>query len=364
MKLPILLAAILAVPAFAQGVPHTATERPSCAPSMGLHYVCGLDQPEDLLRIGTSKWLVASGMGEHGGIFLVDTEAKKARRFFTGASKPDLRMYPDCAAVPAKFNAHGLALRPAAAAGTYRLYSVTHAPFESIQVFAVDARGAMPAITWTGCVKLPPDFKTNAVTATRDGAILANVQMHGGRSDFISGNITGGIWQWSPRDKKLALLPGTELAGNNGLELSPDEKEFYIAVSGTQTVAVYSRADTRKPIRQVRTPWYNLDNIHWSGNRLIAAGMMFDEPACGGTRKQIQDAHGDMGCHRGWVASQLDPKSMTWKILAYGEPNPAFGGIATALVTGPKGKETLWISSYQMDRVAYRALPAPKQERP
>jgi hypothetical protein len=103
----------------------------------------------------------------------------------------------------------------------------------------------------------------------------------------------------------------------------------------------------------VRTPWFNLDNIHWSGDRLIAAGMMFDEPACGGTRKQILDAKGDLACHRGWVAAQLDPVAMDWKILAYGEPNPAFGGIATALVIG----DTLWMGSYQMDRAAYRPLP-------
>ncbi len=70
--------------------------------------------------------------------------------------------------------------------------------------------------------------------------------------------------------------------------------------------------------------------------------MMFDEPACGGTRKEIQDAHGNMNCHRGWVAAQLDPAAMRWKILAYGEPNPNFGGIATALVMG----DTLWLSSF------------------
>jgi uncharacterized protein YfaQ (DUF2300 family) len=46
---------------------------------------------------------------------------------------------------------------------------------------------------------------------------------------------------------------------------------------------------------------------------------------------------------------------MTWKILAYGEPNPVFGGIATALVIG----KTLWLSSFQMDRAAWRMLPGP-----
>jgi len=351
--------ALLPLAASAQqptGMPHPTTESPSCAPSMGLNFVCGLNEPEDLLQIGASKWVIASAMGPGGGISLIDTDAKTTQRFFTGTSKLDTKMYPDCPKAPDSFNTHGLALRPAQVAGTYTLYSVTHLPFESIQVFAVDARGAAPAISWMGCVKLPADYKTNSVTATRDGVILADVQMHGNATDFISGNITGGVWEWNPADKKLHLLAGTELPGNNGIEISPDEKEFYIAVSGTQMVAIYSRADTSKPARIIRTPWYNLDNIHWSGDRLIAAGMMFDEPACGGTRKQIQDAHGNLNCHRGWVASQLDPQAMTWKILAYGEPNPSFGGIATALVIG----KSLWISSFQMDRVAYRPLPGPQ----
>jgi len=347
---------LLVLPVGAQTA-HPATETPAgCARSMGLNFVCGLDQPEDLLQVGTSKWVVASGMGAHGGVFLIDTDAKTARRLFTGQSKPDPRLYPGCAAPDVQnFDTHGLALRPTKMAGLYTLYSVTHNPFESIHVFALDARGVEPSVTWTGCVKLPADFKANSVTATIDGTVLVNVQMKNDATnvDFINGKPTGGVYEWTPSAKTLRLLPGTELPGNNGIELSKDEKEFYVAVSGTQTVAVYDRADTSKIARQVKTPWYNLDNIHWSGDRLIAAGMMFDEPACGGTRKQILDNHGNLNCHRGWVAAQLDPATMQWKILAYGEPNPAFGGIATALVIG----KTLWLSSFQMDRAAYRPLP-------
>src|ERR1700704_1180238 len=87
------LLALLPLAASAQqpaGMPHPTTETPaSCAPSMGLNFVCGLNEPEDLLQIGTSKWVIASGMGEGAGISLIDTEAKTARRFFTGAGKPD-----------------------------------------------------------------------------------------------------------------------------------------------------------------------------------------------------------------------------------------------------------------------------------
>ena len=350
----------LAAPVAAQ------TERPAakgagdCAPSMGLNFLCGLNQPEDILQIGASKWLVASGMGKGGGISLIDTQAKTAMRLYTGQSRPDRKLYPDCATPPdvAVVDTHDLALRPRPVTGTYYLYAVTHGPFESIQIFALDARGPEPSVTWTGCVKLPEDFRANSVTAASDGTILVNVQLRGGLTgaDFISGKITGGVYEWKPSDKVLRLLPGTEHPGNNGIEISKDEREFYVAVSGTQTVVVYDRADTSKPARQVRTPWFNLDNIHWSRDRLIAAGMMFDEPACGGTRKQILDAKGDLACHRGWVAAELDPVTMAWKILSYGEPNPAFGGIATALVIG----NTLWMGSYQMDRAAYRQLPGLK----
>ena len=350
----------LATPVAAQSERPAAKGTGDCAPSMGLNFLCGLNQPEDIRQVGTSKWLVASGMGKGGGISLIDTQAKTAMRLYTGQSRPDRKLYPDCATPPdvAVVDTHGLALRPRPVTGTYYLYAVTHGPFESIQIFALDARGPEPSVTWTGCVKLPENFRANSVTAASDGTILVNVQLRGGLTgaDFISGKITGGVYEWKPSDKVLRLLPGTEHPGNNGIEISKDEREFYVAVSGTQTVVVYDRADTSKPARQVRTPWFNLDNIHWSRDRLIAAGMMFDEPACGGTRKQILDAKGDLACHRGWVAAELDPVTMAWKILSYGEPNPAFGGIATALVMG----DTLWISSFQMDRVAWRTLPRPK----
>jgi hypothetical protein len=357
MKLPFAAAALAALTLCAAaapaGMPHPATEHPaSCAPSMGLNFVCGLNQPEDLIQIPGTRWLVASAMAPGGGIAIIDSAAKTARRFYTGMQTPDTALYLGCPRAPGAFNTHGLALRPTPTAGLYRLYAVTHLPFESIQVFAVDARKAMPAISWTGCVRLPADFKSNAVTAFADGTILDDVQMHGTHTDFISGDITGGVYAWSPKTKAIRLLAGTELAGNNGIELSKDEREFYVAVSGTQTVVVFGK-DGGKPLRQVKTPWFNLDNIHWSGDRLIAAGMMFDEPACGGTRKQIQDRHGDLNCHRGWVAAQLDPVAMSWQVLGYGEPNPAFGGIATALVVD----KTLWLSSFQMDRVAWRPLP-------
>ena len=54
-----------------------------------------------------------------------------------------------------------------------------------------------------------------------------------------------------------------------------------------------------------------------------------------------------------YTVAELDPHSMTFTVVAYGEPDPDFNGVsAAAIVTGD-----LWLASYQADRIAWRALP-------
>jgi hypothetical protein len=53
--------------------------------------------------------------------------------------------------------------------------------------------------------------------------------------------------------------------------------------------------------------------------------------------------------------AQLDPKAMTWTILAYAEPNPIISVVSTGVVVG----DTLWVGSAASDAIAYRPLPHP-----
>jgi hypothetical protein len=151
------------------------------------------------------------------------------------------------------------------------------------------------------------------------------------------------------------VVPGTQLAGNNGIEISLDEREFYVVSFGTHTVVVFSRQDPLKPLRQSQAPGFMPDNLRWSGDRLIAAGPMYDEPACGGTRLAVVDNPVLTSCHRGYMVAQLDPKTMAWTILTYAEPNPAISVVATGVVLG----DTLWIGAASADAIAYRPLPRP-----
>jgi hypothetical protein len=364
-----------ASPLSAQTQPSQATT--SCAPTNGLNFVCGAQNPEDLVPIPGTRWLIASGMKAGAGLKLVDTDAKTARLFYTGGpaqQRPDKKLFPNCPAPPdvSTFNAHGIYLRRAQVPGLYRLYVVSHGLLESIQVFAVDVRSVEPSLTWTGCVPMPEGNKAytsadsqasssrvaaNAVAAFSDGTIIATVPQRPGSTNVqrLRGEPTGDVVEWKPGTDSFRVVPGTQLAGNNGIEIALDEREFYVVSFGTHTVVVFSRQDPVKPLRQSQAPGFMPDNLRWSGDRLIAAGPMYDEPACGGTRLAVVDNPVLTSCHRGYVVAQLDPGTMAWTTLAYAEPNPKIAVVSTGVVIG----ETLWIGAASSDGIGYQPLPRP-----
>ncbi len=362
-------------PLFAQ-TPQPAAPA-SCAPANGWSLLCGNANPEDLVPIPGTRWLIASGMKEGAGLKLVDTDAKTVRLFYTGQpaqQRPDKGLFPNCPSAPdaRTFNTHGLYLRRAPEAGIYRLYAVSHGALESIQVFTIDVKGSEPALAWAGCVPMPEGNKAypglgsqatpnrlaaNSVAAFSDGAIIATVPQRPGTTNVqrLRGEPTGDVIEWKPGTDAFRVIPGTQLAGNNGIEISLDEKEFYVVSFGAHTVAVFSRQAPGKPLRQTVAPGFMPDNLRWSGDRLIAAGPMYDEPACGGTRLAVVDDPVLTSCHRGFMVAQLDPQTMAWTVLAYAEPNPAISVVATGVVVG----NALWIGSAAADAIAYRPLPRP-----
>jgi hypothetical protein len=368
-------AAITVSPLPAQTEPPQVTT--ACAPANGLNFVCGAQNPEDLVPIPGTRWLIASGMKDGAGLKLVDTDAKTARRFYTGSpaqQRPDKTRFPNCPAPPDAdtFNAHGIYLRRAQAAGVYLLYVVSHGPLESVQVFTVDVRSAEPSLMWTGCVPMPDGntayptidnqspsrrVAANAVAAFSDGTIIATVPQRPGTTNAqrLRGEPTGDVVEWKPGTDAFRVLPGTQLAGNNGIEISLDEREFYVVSFGTHTVVVFSRQDPLKPLRQSQAPGFMPDNLRWSGDRLIAAGPMYDEPACGGTRLAVVDNPVLTSCHRGYVVAQLDPKTLAWTVVAYAVPNPNIAVVSTGVIMG----DTLWIGAASSEGIGYQRLPRP-----
>jgi hypothetical protein len=330
-----------------------ANAQSTCTPSGGLNFICGMQAPEDLVLVPGTRFLIASGMAAGSGLHLIDTQAKTARNVFGGGitARADTARFAGC---PGPLDAkqavlHGLSLRPAQT-GRYTLYATNHGGRESIEVFEVDARGAAPTATWIGCVLTPDKLPVNSVAAFSDGTLVATVLVLPGKTfqDVWAGRNTGVVLMWTPGSKEFRTLAGTELPGNNGIETSADDKEFYVASTGLKRIVAYSRANPSKPLRFAQLKEFGPDNVRLVGDRLITAGIIDNEPACGGAPKKPEDIQ----CPRGWVADSIDPKTMAITELARGPAAPPYTGTATAMPVG----DTLWLSSFNVDRVAYRAL--------
>jgi hypothetical protein len=327
----------------------------SCAASGGLTFICGVANPEDLVLVPNTQWMLASGMAPGSGLHLVDTRAKTVKNLYAEGSasvRADKTKYARCPGPlePKQALLHGLSLRPAAA-GRYTVYATNHGGRESVEVFELDASGAMPTATWTGCVLAPGKMSFNSVAAFTDGTLLATVLITPDKTfeDAFAQRITGVVMQWTPGSPAFITLPGTELSANNGIETSPDDREFYVVSTTTKRIIAYARNSPGKPLRVAQLKEFAPDNVRWTGdNRLITAGMLDDEPACGGAPKDEKGIR----CPRGYVVVTIDPKTMAVTELARGPATPAFTGTAIAMRVG----DDLWLGSFNADRLAYRSL--------
>jgi len=327
-----------------------------CAPSGGLNYICGITNPEDLVLIPGTRLMIASSMTAGGGLHLIDTEKKTASPFFPAGAKVahDKAAFPNC---PGPLDAskaafHGLALR-ATQGKRYRLYATQHGSRESIEVFDVDASGAAPSLTWVGCQTMPDQHPANSVASLADGTILATVLIMPGKTFAMSfeGKNTGAVFKWKVGMPAFQMVPGTELPTNNGIDVSADGRELYVASSGLRQIVVFSNESPAKLLRRGQFKDFTPDNVHWTADgKLIAAGMVDDEPACGGRPKADAKGGNSLGeCPRGSMAATMDPKTMQETVVVRTPRTPDYNGAATAVIVGGD----VWISSFHANRLAY-----------
>lgn len=334
------------------------TAEDGCEAAGGLEFVCGPENAEDLVRVPATRWLIASGMTAGAGLALVDARDATWSVLYPGASpraEHDPR-YPACVEPPdpATWSSHGLSLRQGRD-GHSTLHVVAHGERESIEVFDVDATGARPTLTWKGCVLMPEGLAANSVAAFPDGSIVATVLILPGRTfaDSIARRPTGAVFEWSPGDTGFTRIDGTELPGNNGIEVSRDGREIYVVSSGFQTVVAFSHDNPARQLRTTEPLPFTPDNVHMDERgRLLTAGMKNDEPACGGAPGPQHDLETLATCPRGTIGIAIDPVTMDYDVLVDTPPIPAFSN-ATMILTAD---DEVWIGTFSGDRIAHRPL--------
>ena len=235
-----------------------------CAADGDVEFVCGPENPEDLIAVPNSPWVIVSSMVDDGRLYATDTRDHTSRAIFpieSSAPRHDTALYGGCPGPDTSgFRPHGLGLRNGDD-GVHTLYVVRHGARESVEVFEIDARGEAPAATWVGCAVAPDGIGLNSVSALPDGGFVAtNFQ----RS-------TGELWEWRP-GAGWGEVPGSATAGPNGIAASPDGDWLYIGGWGTQSLIRLSRGQSPVVVDSVAVG-FHVDNVHWAPDgTLLAAG--------------------------------------------------------------------------------------------
>ena len=300
-----------------------------------------------------TKWIIASSFVPGVGLYLIDSD-RGTWSTVTIQPKHDAA-FPNCTSPPdfAKWVTHGLNVR-AAAQGRSTLYVVGHGAREAIEILDVDANPKTPVVTWKGCVSLPEGLAANSVASLADGSIVATVPLALGVTfaDALGGKTSGSVARWSPGSSGFEMLRGTELSYNNGIEVSADGREIYVASSGSRTVVAFSNENPSKQLRSTGTLPFAPDNVHMgSGGRLLTAGMKIDEPACGGA-EGVRDFEQLQKCPRGTIASAIDPATMKETMLVQTPAIASFSNATMVLTIG----DQYWLGTFSGDRVAHGSL--------
>lgn len=328
-----------------------------CASSGELQFLCGIKKPEDLASLPGGRWIVASGMEPGSGLHLIDARSKRWIRWnFTAPTSPTLSRINQCAAAPAadELQAHGISLR-LTRDGSAILYVVNHGGKESIsdfamgglretiEVFRVKLTGDQPTLTWVGCLAMPSGLMANSVSSGPDGSVFATVLLHPRNqlSDLWEGKITGAVYKKMPGEDGFKRVIGTELTGNNGVEVSRDGSRIY--VSSFSRLSMFSNENPARPIKSVAIPHGIGDNLHWVGDMLIVSGVKLKSATNGANGPREPD---------GYYVASVDPRNLRLRIIAEGAYHSAFEGVSVGI---PVGK-TLWLGSHSANRVGYRDI--------
>lgn len=354
MKTRSMMAGLMMAGALALGS-RAATAAEPCNAEGKLHFVCGAMNSEDLVQVSGTDWIVASGFAGGGApvghLYLVNARDKSLKDLFPGpnpAIRPDKTAYGACPGAPdlAKFSTHGLNLRRGNN-GLHTLYVVNHGGREAIEIFELDSTKGEPSATWVGCAVMPPHTWPNSVAPLPDGGMVVTDMFDpddkAAPDKMNAGENTGAVYEWHA-DGGFKMVPGSEMSGNNGIEVSPDGKWIYVNAWGNKQIVRLSRGAS--PAKRDALPaGYLVDNLRWGADGMLwVAGQ--NVPA-----KDVFSCFESKNtrCTQGWRVDKLDTSAMKLEPVLAEQGNPEFGDATLAL---PIDNE-IFVGTFRGDRIAY-----------
>lgn len=319
-------------------------------------FICGLSDPEDLVRLPGTDWIVISSLNIDiqsgyppkvagpGPLQAIRIDTRKVHALYPapdGTVDWDRKAYPHCPGPPQSLTTHGLNIRSLGGA-RFRVYATNHGGRQSVEVVDVAVQGDRLRATWRGCIPVTDDLGIwpNSLAPLADGGIILS-------GDNVATWRPGGkLEKFAPYKPTRVGKTGNGLA--NGIETSRDGRTVFVAepqAGVVQRIAL----DGQSPTVSLELSFMP-DNLHWGEDgHLYAGGPTFVDDSL---KKACYAAS---ICDTGFGVARIDPATFTAQVLLhtgdYGIKDK-FGAAATALQVG----KNLWLGTFHGDRIAILPL--------
>lgn len=310
--------------------------------------ICAFQNPEDVEPVPAAGVLLVSELRRDGSGGALEAlplqsetpEAARPRRLWpTGNASRDRQTAgvpigdPACTQPPAAdtFAPHGITAAPADTPGVMRVAVVGHVQREAVELFDLTGTGDAAALTWRGCIPLPPGIVGNDVSLAPDGEVVVSnyapalvglAGLYYTLKSGLGGN-TGDVIAWRPK-QGWRHLPGSASPAPNGVLVSPDGTVVYYAETGSGRVSRVPRAGVPPggAPESVQIGG-NPDNLFLSPRGTILVATHTDGAAF------LLCAFGRLPCRTGWALFEIDPRTMRATELLRHDGS-VVGGVASA----------------------------------
>jgi hypothetical protein len=327
-----------------------ATE--NCQNDGDISYICGLFNAEDLIEIKGTDLVLAGQLGgsrsEPNGLYIINKNDKSFLVFTPDFSGTKDLLYKACPGAPNPnlFAAHGIAIQ-FGEEDIHKVYVVSHAEREGIEIFDLDVSRDSPKLTWKGCVIIPENMNGNSVTyLPNNGLALTSFGVKGdpkSRDNLLAGRPAGMVMIWHP-EMGWSLVEGSEFSGNNGITTLEGDKNLYVAAWGTKELKIISGHG----VETIALGDMHPDNIRRGPNgSLIIGGQV-------GTTQEVFDCLTPKVtiCGIPYRAVKVDPNTHDVEVLVDERGGKHFGGASVAIIVG----DEIWVGPFKGNRVAIKKL--------
>ncbi|AQA18957.1 hypothetical protein BST95_12615 [Halioglobus japonicus] len=217
--------------------PHIAIN--DCQATGDTRVYCDIGTPEDIAALPDERHLLLAHFGhmgkDSGGISLFDTDSERLTPLITADTHVNnaLHRWGDSACPvldAATLSPHGTHLHRLDN-NRWRYLVVNHAPSgERIELFEVLGSGDATQLRWRGCVLPRAETFVNDVVGLNNGDVIYTrmfkTSMNMATAKGLLGMNTGDLWHWRPETGPV-IIPGTEAAQPNGIEIAADNRHVF-----------------------------------------------------------------------------------------------------------------------------------------